>query len=214
MQVLKMCFISDFEVSDMIGRIKKEMTKEVDQIHVQHIDNTPYLRWLKNIEPMKWKIIVDMLLRDGEKDVDDVFEDVSDFFKQWPFSANSPDCYGVSQIVYGEPVNNSELITSCYRWNYYFPCSIREEKMKEHFCMEQRQIYYDYVVFQSVDKVLTKKSPKFDFFFESHVSSPEGINKIYSKPTLEEMREHSKAFLDVTTRELSFGKVFCFGGAI
>ena len=118
------------------------------------------------------------------------------------------DIYIMDVIEYSEPVDNSELITSVYKWNYQNKQEIREKFMKEHFLMEQKQIYYKYVTFNLVTEIIKSKDRIYDFFFESHVLDKNGINEIYSKPALEDMRKHSEQFLDTSTRLLSFGKTF------
>lgn len=211
MKVLKFCFRTDPDMSNLVDNIIACLSQQSLQVHVQYIDSTPYLKWLKNMKTMSWKVIVDIIWDKPDLSVDGIYGTFMNYLQREKIFMADVDCYLGEQIIYQKPVDNSELITSCYLWNYDNPSSIREEKMKEHFGMEQRQIYYDYVSFQSITKIMSVNSPRYDFFFESHVSKPEGINEIYSKPALEGMREHSQAFLNVSTRELSFGKVLCFG---
>lgn len=194
MNVIKICLEKSIE---NIGELLQEIKGEV---HVQKINNTPYLKWLSGLQAMKWQMIVDVF---REEPFETSIDLATEFVTRFP----GADIYVAEDKTYKEPVNRSEIITSCYFWNYVNSEEYRIQMMNEHFLMEQRQVYYDYVSFQSVRKCVTDSSTKFDFFFESHVSNPNGINEIYSKPALENMREHSKAFLDVGSRCLSFGNV-------
>lgn len=211
MNVLKVCLRKKYDVSELMKGVFNRELDDSLQLHIQYIDNTPYLQWLQNMKTMNWKVIVDIIWSKEELSVEEIYEKMLQCFKENKIDLEEIDCYSGTQIIYKEPVHGSELITSCYLWNYKNGSTVREEKMIEHFGMEQKQKYYDYVSFLSVNKILSSNSPRFDFFFESHVSNPKGINEIYSKPALEGMREHSQAFLDVSTRELSFGRVFCYG---
>lgn len=199
MKVIKLCYPSTVPETTLARLVKYAYENSV-RVDVQTICNTPYLRWLTSSKIMPWDTIVDVFLPDDNELI--VFK--QDLFK---YAIGNADVYLVEQITYGTPVDGAELITSCYLWNYETAPSIRNDTMYEHFLMEQQQEYYDYVAFQLVQEVLTTESPAFDFFFESHVSHPDGINEIYSKPALEGMREHSKIFLNTNTRLLSFGSV-------
>ena len=210
MYVTKICFRRD-EPLQLSGlhSAAAEMAERGYRVHVQQMDNFPYQRWMQNSKPMQWNLIVDVFQENGCSVRLD--SGIRDCLTSQGIALKAADIYGAKQMTYKRPVSDAEIITSCYLWNYQNPEALRKEKMEEHFLMEQKQIYYDYVAFQSVDAVLTPGSPIFDFFFESHVSIQGGIDTIYAKPALNGMREHSKAFLNTDTRQLSFGRVVCYG---
>lgn len=211
MYVLKICLQSDRKPQEIERLLMEAADHQSTQIHVQHIDSTAHSEWLCDQTQMRWKTIFDVIWSDGDPNMEAEMKRTLCLVQKYPSIIQEADCYCARQMTYQDPVPHAELITSCYYWNYNTLPEVREEKMREHFAMEQKQIYYDYVAFQSVFKVLTPHSPQFDFFFESHVSKPEGIDHIYSTPELNGMREHSESFLDVGSRRLSFGSVSCYG---
>ena len=204
MNVIKICLRDNVE--DVLADWIQSVTAGGRTVQVQRIDNTPYLKWLSGSLTVNWKIIIDVFPKKSAVNEFEKLDEVGcDFIQSLP--PVSADIYLVSQVSYQSPISNAELIISCYQWNYENAPEFRHEKMLEHFEMEKTQKYYDYVAFQCVEKILSSESMHLDFFFESHVSDPEGINEIYSKPALEGMREHSMAFLNTGTRQLSFGRV-------
>lgn len=213
MFLLKICSRDKFsKISNQIELVVDELLKKSFQVHIQELDNHKYLRWLANMSTMEWCTIIDVFWDEKLITCEDATQFISDLLNVNNIDITKLDIYLAEQMQYKEPVNNAEVITSCYLWNYKNSEAMRSLKMKEHFGMEKEQYYYDYVAFQIVGVVLTPHSPKFDFFFESHVSKPDGIDAIYSKPALNGMRQHSEAFLDVGTRQLTFGRVSCYGG--
>ncbi len=174
------------------------------EVQVQTLDHEKYGRWMRSSGEMPWHRIIDVYCApERETEICDRCRAL--------FPADA-DIY-VTEIFrsYRAPVDGAEVITSCYLWNYRNEAAVREQVMAEHFEMEKLQVYYDYVVFQTLIEVVTAGSPVFDFFFVSHVSDPSGIDTIYSTPALSGMREHSMAFLNTDTRLLSFGVTHIFG---
>lgn len=213
MYMLKICSQCSFpELSNNLGLVIDELLKRSFKVHIQELDGQKYLRWLAGMATMEWLTIIDVFWNEELISNEKAITTVNTLLNTYKIDMTMLDMYYAEQIQYKEPVNNAEVITSCYLWNYENAEAVRTLKMREHFGMEQQQYYYDYVVFQRVKSILTSTSPKFDFFFESHVSDPDGIDAIYSKPALNGMRQHSEAFLDVSTRRLSFGRVSCYGG--
>lgn len=213
MYMLKICSRDAFsEFRNKFGIVIDELLKQSFEVHTQELDNHKYFRWLTGMSTMEWRSIIDVFWDESLISHENATKTVKSLLNTYCIDMTNLDMYLAEQIRYKEPVNDAEVITSCYLWNYKNTETVRIEKMREHFGMEQQQYYYDYVAFQCVKSVLTPSSPRFDFFFESHVSDPEGIDAIYSKPTLNGMRQHSEAFLNVNTRQLSFGKVSCYGG--
>jgi len=204
-----MCFMPEAKVNlSQMKKLANMLSITGYSVHIQAICNTPYLRWLDGLNKMDWNLIMNVVTAEGI-DVDNFNRDIQPLLKQ-NFSEQVLSCldvYTVLQTHYQEPVNNAELITSCYLWNYDTSDRRRNEKMIEHFELEKAQLNYAYIAFQCVTGKLYDRSPSFDFFFEAHIPNPKGIDEIYSKPLLGNMREHSKAFLDVKTRLLSFGRV-------
>lgn len=206
----KICINKDCDNFDKIGRKIADYYKELgNTVYLQIIDNITHGKWLTNQKVMYWGIIIDVYYNAEGYD-----EFVDAFMKNWkavsndnPSAAEFCDVYLASEMIYREPLERAEIITSCYEWNYSTEESLRDKVMKEHFLMEQRQKYYDYVSFQMVKQKLEDRSKRFDFFFESHVSAADGIDKIYGEEVLEEMRTHSRMFLNTDTRHLSFGVV-------
>ena len=201
MNVVKICVMERDE------ELIRKLIQEKKEIHIQRIDNSRYFQWLRGLNTMPWSCIMDIFCDESIEAVCDYAEEIAGKINIWNVTKDKFDIYVTKQLTYKKPVDNSEIITSCYLWNYENDSSVRREKMEEHFLLEQNQKYYDYVSFQSVEKCITEESRNYDFFFESHVSNKNGINEIYSKPALENMREHSKAFLNVESRLLSFGEV-------
>lgn len=209
MDVIKVCFQQELEAnSKLIEKASNELLRIGYNVHIQTICNIPYLCWLNGLGIMNWKWILDIFITEGTakeeytKIIKPVLE--KEILKK---SLHNTDVYIASQINYKKPLDGAELITSCYLWNYETPTNERNNKMLEHFEMEKEQVHYDYIAFQCVKERLYNSSPLFDFFFESHISNPNGINEIYSKPALEEMRSHSRIFIDTNSRLLSFGHV-------
>lgn len=198
MKVIRFCYMSPVleNALDRLARRAEEASLCVD---VQTIDNAPYVRWLKSSKIMLWNRMVDVFASD-----DMAFAALMRNLPEYIYGI--VDVYLAEQTIYGIPVDSAEVITSCYLCSYEREPSLRSKTMFEHFLMEQQQTYYDYVAFQLVKDIQTARSATFDFCFESHVSHPDGINEIYSKPELEGMREHSKVFLNTDTRPLSFGR--------
>jgi hypothetical protein len=214
MNVIKVCFRSEFIInSTLIERVSKELSRIGYSVHVQLICNNRYLCWLRGLSKMEWDWILDIFISGDAKaevfrmKIQPLLE--REILKE---ALDNIDVYIVSQLIYGKPVDDSELITSCYLWNYNTPRKKRNDAMLEHFKMEQKQLYYAYVAFQCVELKIFERSPTFDFFFISHVPDPKGINEIYSKTALEEMRVHSKTFLDLNSRLLSFGRICVIEG--
>ncbi len=176
-------------------------------IHIQHLNNAPYKKWLKGLNVMSWTRIIDIFVEGDLQESEEYANSIALQIGKMESINDGVDIYVVDQLTYKEPVDHSEVITSCYYWNYSNEESFRNEKMQEHFLLEQGQKYYDYVAFQCVKKCVTPNSLPYDFFFESHVSNPNGINEIYSKPSLGDMRLHSQHFLNVKSRLLAFGWV-------
>lgn len=213
MDVIKICFHREMkEKANQIYELGEYLNSKGYSVHLQNISNVPYKRWLENSKTMLWPYIMDVFVEVGEKaEIDKMRntlveqEIVNDLFQ-------SADMYLSEQQSYRMPVNHAEIITSCYLWNHAIGKNIRENKMQEHFLMEQKQTYYDYLAFQCIKEILTEHSPVYEFFFESHVSQKGGIDQIYSKPELNGMREHSRTFLNVDTRVLSFGKIEIWEG--
>lgn len=208
MSIVKLCFLPSAHLSLEQAHVLGKAFAEFGCTNVQQIDNVTYEKWLEGHNKMKWEYIIDVLysgcIEDLISKADRVIEHV--------VTSGDCDIYRAEEIVYCNPVDRSDLITSCYLWNYDTPDEQRERNMMEHFSMEQKQTYYDYVSFQCVRDKYYEISPKYDFFFEAHVSAVDGIDQIYGKPALEEMRIHSKVFLNTDTRLLSFGKVVIYGG--
>ena len=209
MKKIKICVEEDYIYkckSDEFKDFVKELYKEnlIMDCHIHFIDNkNKYDKWLAERPRMPWKTIINFIIKDeGKELILQKFKNAySDIYEE-------ADIYIMNVIEYSKPVDNSELITSVYKWNYTNKQEIRDKFMKEHFLMEQKQLYYKYVTFNSVTEIVKSKDRKYDFFFESHVIDKNGINEIYSKPALEDMRKHSEQFLDTSTRLLSFGEIF------
>lgn len=196
MEVLKVCLYSQIDYTILISALN---TKKISH-HLQIISNDS--SWLKSQNSMPWKYIVNIYLRESI----DILLKHPDF--SFLYENDDIDMYVVSQFTYGRLANvEVDLITSCYLWNYQNDVETRRASMLSHFEMEKKQEKYDYVCFQIVEAPIKEKSEKIDFFFESHVSDPNGIDEIYSKPFIGSMRRHSEKFLDVNTRKLSFGRV-------
>ncbi len=176
-------------------------------VHIQRLDNSPYKQWLEGLNTMPWDCIADVYKEGPLQETMEIAKFIFAQINMWKGILEDVDIYVAEQMVYKEPVDGAEIITSCYFWNYENDENLRKEKMAEHFLMEQRQRYYDYVTFQCVKECITKHSQQYDFFFESHVSDPDGINEIYSKPALGDMRTHSQGFLNVDSRLLTYGRV-------
>lgn len=205
MDIIKICFNQEKNTHTQgLDAIVEQFRNRGCLVHSQELNNTPYLQWLKGLNVMPWRYIIDLYDSNDAHLLNKVVNDLPDVLQGFDC-----DVYRANQMTYKNPVNHAELITSCYFWNTQNSSLYRHKKMHEHFLMEQAQKYYDYVAFQCVTEVITPHSPKYDFFFEAHVTETEGINEIYSKPALTEMRTHSIAFLDVNSRLLSFGRVIC-----
>jgi hypothetical protein len=193
---------------ESMAKAADEFGKLGYRAQTQTLCNVPYLRWLKGLNTMPWNGVLHLLSTepmDKTFYISTIHPVMARLFSET--ITDQMDVYIASQITYNQPVDGAELITSCYLWNYATEPEERNAKMLEHFQMEQCQIYYDYVAFQCVKEKIGDASPTFDFFFESHVSNPNGINEIYEKPALEAMRNHSSAFLNTNSRLLSFGRV-------
>ena len=206
----KVCIKGESDKPEEYAKLVADKYKNNGNIvYVQRIDNETHGKWLADQKTMYWDFVIDIY--SGNESFDEFVED----FKQlWTDISNKHedlidacDVYIAEDMKYKTPLKNAEIITSCYEWNYETEENIRENVMKEHFILEQRQVLYDYVSFQSVKIILYDRSKVFDFFFESHVSDENGIDKIYGEEVLEEMRTHSKMFLNTDTRHLSFGSV-------
>lgn len=200
MNIIKICMLN-YAVQQQMEEKIQQLVQLGIRIHVQKIDAVRYQRWMKYSMPMPWVSIIDIYCFSAGM-VDEVCK-----------CLGGPDCTCTDIYItrifqeYQTPVHGAEIITSCYRWNENCEPKARDKVMHEHFEMEKLQKYYNYVVFQVVEKTYTENSPALDFFFVSHVSDPEGIDCIYSMPALNGMREHSQAFLDTNTRQLAFGTV-------
>lgn len=212
MKKIKICLEKDYSIkckSDEFDNFVQKLYNEnlIIDCHIHYIDNKKeYDKWLLDRPRMPWKTIINFIMENDENTL--VLEK---FQKKYSDLYNEADIYVMDVMTYSNPIDNSELITSTYKWNYKNKPEVREEFMKEHFLMEQKQIYYKYVTFNLTTKTIKSNNGDFDFFFESHVSDKNGINEIYSKPALEDMRTHSEQFLDTNTRLLSFGEVFMIG---
>lgn len=208
MCVVKLCFLPTAQLSLEQAHVLGKALADVGyKNYVQQIDNITHGKWLEGQNTMKWELIIDVLYSGCLESL----IALADKILINPVSSDNCDIYQVKEILYRKPANHSDLITSCYLWNYDCPEEKRKRYMMEHFGMEQKQIYYDYVSFQCVFNKYYESSPRYDFFFESHVPVADGIDQIYGKSALEEMRIHSRAFLNTDTRLLSFGKVEIFG---
>lgn len=199
MKIIKICTKSLINDS-IINQFAKVYQVEV---HKYTIDNSSqFLRGQKN---MRWLSIYDIFIVKSKLFcVPEMLEHISQLFNY-----EDVEIFLLSTLAYGTPMNGADIITSCYSWSTY-PLKEREAALQQHFLMEQSQQYYDYILFQLVEKYISNyKNYKndIDFFFVSHVSNPDGINQIYSKPFIMDMREHSKLFLNVDSRCLSFGTV-------
>ena len=210
MKKIKICleknYISKCK-SDEFDNSVQELYNEnlITNCHIHYIDNKEkYDKWLLGRPRMPWKTIINFIM---ENDNNTILI-LEKFQKDYSELYDEADIYVMDVMVYSNPVDNSELITSVYKWNYKNEPDVREKFMNEHFLMEQKQVYYKYVTFNSVTKTIKSNNRPFDFFFESHVSDENGIDEIYSKPALEDMRTHSEQFLDTSTRLLSFGEIF------
>lgn len=207
MSVVKLCFLPAAHLSLGQAHALGKAFSEVGCTYVNQIDNVTHGKWLVGQKTMKWEFIIDVLYSGCLENLIAMAECILNK----PISSENCDIYQAKEILYRRPVDYSELITSCYLWNYDSPKEQRERYMMEHFVMEQKQTYYDYVSFQCVYNKYYEASPRYDFFFEAHVSARDGIGQIYGKTALEEMRIHSRTFLNIDTRLLSFGKVNIWG---
>lgn len=208
MRKIKICLENNYislckskEFNDFV----QELYKNIGLIdcHIHFIDNKEkYDKWLMGCPRMPWKTIINFIVNNNEEKI------VDEFKTNYNAIFDKADIYIMDIMEYSKPVDNSELITSVYKWNYENDKFTRDKYMKEHFRMEQKQVYYKYVTFNLVTKNFKNKNRNFDFFFESHVSDENGIDEIYSKPALDDMRKHSQQFLDTNTRLLSFGEIF------
>ncbi|MFI5993953.1 hypothetical protein ACIBAC_19210 [Streptomyces sp. NPDC051362] len=113
----------------------------------------------------------------------------------------------LTQTGFGEEHDGASLITSLYSWSRENSPEEREKQMRIHFDMERGERDYTTVHFNTTKGAEHFDNGSFDFVFQSYVDDPEGMNRIYSSSRLEEMREHSKGFLDTDTRRLGFGRV-------
>lgn len=194
-RMFKICIRVESEYTDKeVEQLCDDLSKRNSRVMLQKIDNNLHAKWLANQNNMKWKYVIDV----ASNDLSNLTQDMEN---------RNVDIYEVKEITYKEPVENAELITSCYLMNSEVPEEMRNKSMLEHFEMEKKQTLYDYIAFQIVKDTIYDYSPKFEFFFESHVSTKDGIDQIYSKSFLNGMREHSRLFLNADTRQLSFGKV-------
>jgi hypothetical protein len=209
MDVLKICFRPDMGLApEFLEKAADDCERLGYRVQIQTLCNTPYLCWLEGLNTMPWNGVIDLFSPepiDKASYMSTIRPAMVRLFLE-PI-ASQLNIYIASQITYNHPVDGAELITSCYLWNYATRPVERNTKMLEHFQMEQHQSYYDYVAFQCVKEKIGDSTPCFNFFFESHVSNPNGINEIYEKPALEAMRDHSRAFLNTSSRLLSFGRV-------
>lgn len=99
-----------------------------------------------------------------------------------------------------------KLITSYYSWAEDVDPVQRERYMWEHFVLERRQEAYASVHFNGVVDRKWNANERYGFAFESYLINEAEIEKVYKSPLLEEMREHSKGFLNTDTRKLAFGE--------
>lgn len=201
---LKICFRDNSIELTKYENIANKLKEIFKNVNLQTIDNSNYLHLVREQCEMKWKVIIDI----EDCSYDDCMR-ISELIQcniEGNSLDNKVDFYLVENISYNQPVDRAEVITSCYLWNYQNEPEDRNKYLLEHFEMEKKQKYYNYVAFQIVEKVATSWSPQIDFFFIAHVTCSGAINYIYSQKTLEEMRQHSMSFLDISTRQLSFGR--------
>lgn len=205
---LKICIRDTATISTKkIERICDALVKAGCRVMLQIIDNQLHGIWLKGQKVMIWKNVIDVTsVKSGVELMAVIEKQIGQKLKDAEM-----DIYEVEEITYQKPILQAEIITSCYLWNYEASSKERKAFMLEHFELEKQQSHYDYVSFQKVIRKHFESSPKYDFFFEAHVSDKEGIDMIYSEPTLQGMRTHSQKFLNIETRRLAFGKVTTWG---
>lgn len=201
---IKVCFRENLGVTEKeLEHISLFFRKKGNRVISQVIDNGIHGKWLADQNTMQWKYIIDI---DGTYTLKEIMDQITELL-QMNLQKIAVDMYQVREYTYQKPLKEAEMITSCYLWNEEASETERMRYMMEHFEMEKQQVKYDYVAFQLVEEKYDRSSPRYDFFFESHISDKDGIDYIYEKPALQVMREHSQHFLNTDTRRLSFGHV-------
>jgi len=134
---------------------------------------------------------------------------VHSVFKQalLPEAFQSASIVLMRDLFFGEVLKGQSIVTSIYSWNYKVATSNRTQAMYEHFEMEREWTSFRSVHFNHTLASLCNPLKSCDFLFEGYCACANDIDKLYTHPKLEEMRQHSAGFLDVSTRALAFGHV-------
>lgn len=113
--------------------------------------------------------------------------------------------FTLSEYFCGSEIReDADIILSTYEWNNSFDL----KDVKDHFIREKTM--YDFVAFSDV---VHEKNSEFSgerFVFIGIFNHPDSLTSLYEGENIEflsNMREHSKTFLKINTRELMFSKV-------
>lgn len=113
--------------------------------------------------------------------------------------------FTLSEYFCGSEIReDADIILSTYEWNNSFDL----KDVKDHFIREKTM--YDFVAFSDV---VHEKNSEFSgerFVFIGIFNHPDSLTSLYEGENIEflsNMREHSKTFVKINTRELMFSKV-------
>lgn len=157
-----------------------------------------------------WNTVINIVISDDSWELNQIREKglyvKKDFLTYLNLNDNEIDSQLYKQFYFGDELDNKYLVISFYSINKEISKIRREKNMMEHFDMERNQKLYKLVHFnQIIDE--NKFNQDFQFVFESYMEDSNDINNLYSQEFINIMREHSKGFLDVSTRKLAFGEV-------
>ena len=93
MKVLKVCLRKKYDVSEFMKSVFNREPDDSLQLHIQYIDNTPYLQWLQNMKTMSWKVIVDIVWSKEELSEEELYEKVLQCLTEKKIDLEEIDCY-------------------------------------------------------------------------------------------------------------------------
>lgn len=183
--------------------------QKADLVFLHNLTESKYINIYTNLEKQshvfKWKTIINIELSKGINNIEELVEKLTshNFIKEHNLDVL---LMKNKSFIKKEYRDGCDVIVSLYSWASDSNEREREISLWDHFNMEKDQPDYSYVNF-NMNISTNCINDSTEFMFEGFVSNPDGLSNIYSSPFIHEMREHSKLFLDVDTRQLAFGKL-------
>lgn len=205
---LKICFNKcSSNVWEYINRLANIVHTQGYRLYYLKFFDEIFMPLSNNNKNLEWFAIIDVIV---DNDTDKVIKSILEYIEE--NSLKNIDVFYTEKYSNGDCKTIGETIVSSYIWNNDVAEELRNKQLKMHFLLEERQNFYNYYSFQIVKQQLLGVPKEVDFFFDSQIIVPDGVNKIYSSDKLIKMRLHSQTFLDINSRCLSFGYIHYYMG--